>query len=337
MENNTPKKDIFDLTEEEFAEYFEVNIRPKTSGIIRFMKILDEIFLKGKRNGEPGCIIFLWCIPLAIWTLLVSDSLPLPAWLNSKFVYMQENYYTFWIIFTLFFFLGSFTWLFLVLWPYLIKVVFDKPTKKVIFKEMGLEYYNGLFYYSDFEHIAKYFAKIFFRVDEMLRGKYKGRKFVIIDCAEKGAERKIFIATKIERKFSAQTLIGTKSALNMPFFKGEKVNLESVEFSKVYDIFGDDQVESRYILTPSFMERLLKYNQKNAGNIQVFLSDKLSPDYNIFFSVPVNKNWFELPNNSNIFSFAKFIKSGWFYGFLTDIKEIMQVIDALKLDQDIGM
>lgn len=341
MENNTPEQitqnNIFVLTQEEFSNYFEKNIRPKLNKIMRFMKILDVIFMEGN-SSEPGCIVgFVAVIPLVIWTcLLTPGRLPLPNSIKEKLAYLMNTYSASPVI-LLFILLGLFTWLFLVLWPYLVKIVFDKPAKKIIFKELGFGYYDGMSYYSDFEYIAKHFAPKLFRVDEMLRGKYAGQEIVIIDCAEKGASRKIFIATKIDRKFSAQTLIETKNAITIPFFDGEQVNLEDVEFSKVYNVSADDQVEARYILTPTFMERLLKYNQKNKGEVQVFFSDKISPKYNIFFSIPVNDNWFELPNETGNFSFCKFIHPVWFYSFLQDIKEIMQIVEALKLDQDIGM
>lgn len=52
------------------------------------------------------------------------------------------------------------------------------------------------------------------------------------------------VFTKIGNKFSNQKL--------------ERVRLEDPKFEKAFEVFSDDQVESRFLLTPDFMERLLE-------------------------------------------------------------------------------
>jgi hypothetical protein len=36
----------------------------------------------------------------------------------------------------------------------------------------------------------------------------------------------------------------------------EKIELEDPEFEKIWDTYGEDQIEARYVLTTAFMERL---------------------------------------------------------------------------------
>lgn len=43
--------------------------------------------------------------------------------------------------------------------------------------------------------------------------------------------------------------------------KGEKVKLEDPEFERKFEVHSNDQVEVRYLLTPLFMERVLKFNR----------------------------------------------------------------------------
>ncbi len=335
-------KDIFDLTRQEFEIYFEHVTRGKLNFLMSVMKVLDEIFVKDK-HGNKGLGLglvswFIFGVPLAVWFMFISgiigDFIPLPHKVENFLIYLPDAYpilcpiISFIIIFAIFL---PITFYF---WALFTTSVFDKPAKKIIFKALGMEYYRGLFYYSDFEYIAKYFSKILFRVDEMILTKYKGEKLAVFDCIEKGFSHKIFIATKVARKFPSKTLVATKGSLRSLFFEGSEVKLEDVKFAKVYNVFSDDQVEARYILTPTFMERLLQYNPKKAGNIQVFFTDTLSKDYNVFFYIPVNDNWFEMPSSE---TFAKYIHPSWFYSFIEDIKEIMQVVEALKLDQNIGM
>ena len=45
----------------------------------------------------------------------------------------------------------------------------------------------------------------------------------------------------------------------------KKVGLEDPRFEQVFEVFGSDQVEAREILTPTFMEQLLKLEQSYAG------------------------------------------------------------------------
>jgi len=47
--------------------------------------------------------------------------------------------------------------------------------------------------------------------------------------------------------------------------KLEKVNLEDISFNKKFKIYSDNQIESRYILTPKMMENLLRLEEKFNG------------------------------------------------------------------------
>ena len=44
-----------------------------------------------------------------------------------------------------------------------------------------------------------------------------------------------------------------------------KVGLEDPHFEKIFEVFGDDQVEARAILTPVFMEELVALETAYAG------------------------------------------------------------------------
>ena len=74
---------------------------------------------------------------------------------------------------------------------------------------------------------------------------------------------------------------GTTTVLRDRFFKGfrkgERVRLEDPEFEKLYDVFGDDQVEARYLLTPRFMERIKELDRvSNSDGLQLaFTGDKM--------------------------------------------------------------
>lgn len=46
------------------------------------------------------------------------------------------------------------------------------------------------------------------------------------------------------------------------FRRGELVKLEDPEFEREFAVYGDDQVEARYILTPALMRRLLEFKRR---------------------------------------------------------------------------
>ena len=59
--------------------------------------------------------------------------------------------------------------------------------------------------------------------------------------------------------------IHSKKKMNM-----HRVELENIEFEKLFDVKCEDQVTSRMILTPAFMDRIVSFVHKT-GNQYEFL------------------------------------------------------------------
>lgn len=81
-------------------------------------------------------------------------------------------------------------------------------------------------------------------------------------------------------KWFSKNLLGNKNI----------IELENVEFEKVFVTEGGDQVEARYILTPSMMEKLLELNK--------YAHDTISISFvwsNVYIAFPLNHNYFEPP------------------------------------------
>jgi len=70
--------------------------------------------------------------------------------------------------------------------------------------------------------------------------------------------------------------------------RGELVKLEDPEFEREFAVYGDDQVEARYVLSPSLMERLLAFKRK-AGR-QVYFAFVRSKAY---IAITTRRNMFE--------------------------------------------
>lgn len=104
----------------------------------------------------------------------------------------------------------------------------------------------------------------------------------------------IFISATFNKYFKSKTFVFPEA--NTPFWRkikyktfGKKniVKLEDPEFEKEFIVLGENQVESRYILTPSLMSRILDYKRK--------LNCELS------FSFVENRLYCIIPNYKDLF------------------------------------
>lgn len=99
---------------------------------------------------------------------------------------------------------------------------------------------------------------------------FKGRTFVLPDTAESlfGGVAKLFQSWAAARP--------------------ELVKLEDPEFEKLFVVYADDQIEARYILSPSLMKRIVDFKKKSKNNIRLsFLNS------NVYVAILYYKNLFE--------------------------------------------
>lgn len=100
----------------------------------------------------------------------------------------------------------------------------------------------------------------------------------------------------------------------------EKIKLESSAFESQFIVYSSDQVEARYILTPSFMERLVK--------LQEMMGDETSysfVDSNVYVAVPIRDKLFE----PSIFYPINYEKLGDYYN---TVHIVFDIIDELNLN-----
>ena len=174
--------------------------------------------------------------------------------------------------------------------------------------------------------------------DESLKIKYKGKKLEFLELnGSSSSESCLIVSYFIDKNFKGETIVKSVYENSRPSFSSkQKVNLEDPIFNENFNIFADDQVEARYLLTTAFMERLLTFQRKHKCAVSVLFDNNISRDSNIFLSLTFGKDFFELPKGE------KWIKDpSYFYNICQEIKEIAQILDALKeelkLEQDIGM
>lgn len=121
------------------------------------------------------------------------------------------------------------------------------------------------------------------------------------------------------------------------FVRGKKrVKLENIDFEKEFDVFSDDQIEARKLLTPSFMYRLVDFvNKINHKRIyeMYFHNNYFYLKYNLLRTNSLS-NW-RLWKSNNYMEFSKW-KSVFknledYVEFFLEIKNITALSKDLKL------
>ena len=109
--------------------------------------------------------------------------------------------------------------------------------------------------------------------------------FFIADFHKDFVGETIVLPDRAEKLFGKLGTIFQKMNISRP----DLVKLENPDFEKAFVVYGTDQVEARYILTPALMERIMDF-QKKSGKIYLsFLHSK------VYIAISLSKNLFEPP------------------------------------------
>jgi len=132
--------------------------------------------------------------------------------------------------------------------------------------------------------------------DKQVRVDSKGRTRTEYVTVFKG----LFFVTEFHKHFNGETYVlpdVTESWLGKFGRKLQKwnwsrpdlVELENVDFEKLFSVYGTDQIESRYLLTPKMMELIMELRSKfGCTTYMSFLNDKF------YIALSSNHDFFEL-------------------------------------------
>lgn len=347
LANNLKKRIFADLTSKDFADYCKKNIYPAlneiaakgadvsayskkcrkvaVAAIIVFVLSIIFVFIGGAGvniKGFLALIVFLFyivaplLIPVSIIVCLVA------CWLAMAGQHANDIIIKSAILEKIFLYWGSFKYI-------------PRPMTKEEFNNPD-NAYNVLS--SNFHSISVFdkVHKFDFHMDDCFVGTYKDIDISIaeIDARERRSKSKdlIFFSGCLVRlpsfkNFNTKTVI--KSRLKgKELFSGNlnEVMLEDTNFSKIFRVFSGDQVEARYLITTSFMERFLELRQNLKSEVSALFENG-----EIFLLIHSDKNLFELPDKKNLPSFKNY------QGPVIDFLNILYTIEAMKLDMDIGM
>ena len=139
----------------------------------------------------------------------------------------------------------------------------------------------------------------------------------------------IVVKLDMNKSFTSHTVIKPSNLMHIsPSPDLKRTELEDVEFNKKYDVFTNDEVDARYLITPSFMERLknMKIAFKANGISCAFFGNLLIV---------------ALSTSKDIFSICSLIKPiddrKQYFQMYEEIVSIIKLIDYFKLNQKIGL
>lgn len=144
------------------------------------------------------------------------------------------------------------------------------------------------------------FRGIFFSAD--FNKKFAGETFVLSDAAERFLGR---FGTMFQ-----------KMNMNRP----QLVKLEDVAFEKAFAVYGTDQVEARYILSPALMQRLVTFRDKSKRAISISFIDS-----QIYIAIPVSENMFEAHLFSSMINYDRIAGYHRYLELCVDIVETLDL------------
>jgi hypothetical protein len=103
--------------------------------------------------------------------------------------------------------------------------------------------------------------------------------------------------------------------------RGELIRMDNPEFEKLFVVYGDDQVESRYVLSTSLMQRILDFRKKTGR--QLYMSFVGSQ---VFVAIPYKRALFE----PSVFSRVTSFKGA--HEHFEDLNLALGIVDDLNLN-----
>lgn len=113
---------------------------------------------------------------------------------------------------------------------------------------------------------------------------------------------------------------GAKATLD----KGQLIKLEDPEFERSFAVYSTDQVEARYILSTSLMQRLVEFCRQWKQPIALAFVRS-----NLYLAIPTNKDYFEPPS---VWSKSALISIEQIGSYLNDIRLAEDIIRELNLN-----
>ncbi len=136
---------------------------------------------------------------------------------------------------------------------------------------------------------------------------------------------KHFAGVTVVRPDVAERMFGRMGqklqSLGTSFSDLQLITLEDPEFEKEFVVLASDQVEARYILSTSLMQRIVEYRQRTGRKLLLSFVDS-----QINIAIPSNRNLFEPP------LFSTCVNPALIREFLEDLLMVTAIVEDLNLN-----
>jgi len=134
---------------------------------------------------------------------------------------------------------------------------------------------------------------------------------------------KDFRGTTVVLPDTAERLFGRlgQKLQSMNIFRGQLIKLEDIEFEKHFVVYGHDQIEARYILSPSLMKRIVDFKQKTSRKIYLSFVGSM-----LFVAISINRPLFEPRLFNTLLDFEPVRQ------YFEDLQLAIGIVDDLNLN-----
>jgi hypothetical protein len=130
--------------------------------------------------------------------------------------------------------------------------------------------------------------------------------------------RGLFLIADFNKEIQNETYVYSSGGKWFSRFK--RVKLEDVEFEDRFNVYSDDQIEARYILTPKMMQRIVELEDRFGAKL--YLSFR---GHNMYIGISQSYDMFEANIREEV-SFQQVER------FLEEVQSILDIINDLDLN-----
>ena len=139
--------------------------------------------------------------------------------------------------------------------------------------------------------------------------------------------RGLFFIAKFPKNFENRTFIlpnNLENKITFQTWRGQIVNLEDPEFNRMFSVYGDSQLESRYILSTNLMNRLVQFQKKARRNVYISFIEG-----HVCIAIRYYHNLFEPKLFTSMLSFAPLRE------YFENLQLMIGIVQDLNLNQKI--
>lgn len=134
---------------------------------------------------------------------------------------------------------------------------------------------------------------------------------------------KYFTCRTVVLPDTAEKLFGHfgQTLQSMNLGRDQLVKLEDSEFEKLFVVYSTDQIDARYILSTSLMQRIVDFKKRTGRDIHLSFIGS-----NIYVAIPYTKSLFEPRIFSTLLDFEPIAE------YFDDLRQAIEIVDDLNLN-----